>query len=442
MILELMIYGILPCLGSVFLLGAMFYGAYRIADAGMHGLRKVNIFHWSAAVIYVIASVLLSMLGNTWVNLCSVLCFPFVAGWVFGTSRTFLVPDLILAAAVFMTDTVVTVGYQILWMMGVLYLNSQELAYVLLVIVSRMLEFMVILLVAMIAARKGGRRITIRQAVLSVFLPMFSIFNMYCTLYMMQVYLTPEAMAITMVNLVMLIGLNIYFCVLIDIMSENRRLENERNLYRQQALMQYQYYEREEEKFEESRKMIHDIRNHIQAMEALYSSAGAEEASRYAGSIHNMLNRFRQKYYTSERLLNIILNDKAAGMQRAGIREDIKVGELSLDFMRDTDVTALFGNLLDNGVAAAAESRDGYIRLRVNMVRQFLSIVMENSCDREPVKEGEGFRSRKSGHCGLGIANIRWTVEQYGGDVQFSWKEGVFVTKIVLVCADRDPDGL
>ena len=27
MILELMIYGILPCLGSVFLLGAMFYGA-------------------------------------------------------------------------------------------------------------------------------------------------------------------------------------------------------------------------------------------------------------------------------------------------------------------------------------------------------------------------------------------------------------------------------
>ena len=167
MILELMIYGILPCLGSVFLLGAMFYGAYRIADAGMHGLRKVNIFHWSAAVIYVIASVLLSMLGNTWVNLCSVLCFPFVAGWVFGTSRTFLVPDLILAAAVFMTDTVVTVGYQILWMMGVLYLNSQELAYVLLVIVSRMLEFMVILLVAMIAARKGGRRITIRQAVLS-----------------------------------------------------------------------------------------------------------------------------------------------------------------------------------------------------------------------------------------------------------------------------------
>ena len=442
MTLAFIIYGILPCLGSVFLLGAMFYGAYRIANPGRHGLQKVSIFHWSVAGIYVIASILLSMLGNTWVNLTSILLFPFVAGWVLGTSGTFLVPYFILAAAVFLTDTVVGVVYQMMWVMGILYLNSTELAYILLVAVSRMLEFMVILLITMIARKKAGRHITARQVVLSIFLPVFSIFNMYCTLYMMQIYLVTEALVLFTVNLVLLIGLNIYFCVLIDIMGENRRLENERNLYRQQAMMQYQYYEREEEKFEESRKMIHDIRNHIQTMEALYQSAGAEEALQYAGNIHQMLNRFQQKYYTSERLLNIILNDKAACMQRAGIKEDMKVGELSLDFMRDTDVTTLFANLLDNAVAAAAESQGGYIRLRVNMVKQFLSIVMENSCDREPVKEGEGFRSRKSGHCGLGIANIRRTVEQYGGDVQFEWKEGVFFTKVVLVCAAQEMDSV
>lgn len=434
------IYGILPFLSSIFMMGAMFYGAYRIAGAGQSGLRKVNKFHWIVAGIYVIASVLLSVLGSTWVNLASILLFPFVAGWVLGTSGTFFVPYFILAVAVFMTDAGVVIGYQLLWVCGILYLNSPELAYILLVTVSRMLEFMVILLVVMIAEKKAGRHITARQVVLSILLPMFSIFNMYCTLYMMQIYMRTETIVLFMVNLFLLIGLNIYFCVLIDIMGENRRLENERNLYRQQAMMQYQYYEREEEKFEESRKMIHDIRNHIQAMEALYSSVGADEALQYAGDIHEMLNRFQQKYYTSEKLLNIILNDKAACMQRAGIREDMKVGELSLDFMRDTDVTTLFGNLLDNAVAAASEGQGGYIRLRVNRVRQFLSIVMENSCDREPVKEGKGFRSRKSGHCGLGIANIRRTVEQYGGDVQFEWKEGVFFTKVVLVCAAQEMD--
>ncbi len=434
--LIVVIYGVLPLVGSIFLLGSMFYGAYRIAaHSGM--VRGVNI-RWGVVAAFILFSVAISILGNTWLNLISILLFPFAAGWAFRTARTFLVPYFILAVSVFLTDVVSVTVYQMLWAWGILYLNSAELAYMLLVAVTRMMEFMVILLITMAAGKKAGRHITLRQVVLSVFLPMFSMFNMYYTLYMMQIYMVLDVVVLFVVNLILLIGLNLYFCVLIDIMGENHRLENERNLYRQQAVMQYRYYEREEEKYEESRKLIHDIRNHIQAMEALYRNAGAEDASQYAGNIHKMLNRFQQKYYTSDKLLNIILNDKAAHMQRVGIREDIKVGELSLEFMRDTDVTALFANLLDNAIAAAAGSGDSYIRLRVNMVRQFLSIVMENSCEQEPVKEGEGFRSRKSNHEGMGIANIRRTVDQYGGDVQFEWKEGVFITKAVVVCGDQE----
>ena len=96
------------------------------------------------------------------------------------------------------------------------------------------------------------------------------------------------------------------------------------------------------------------------------------------------------------------------------------------------DVTALFANLLDNAVAAAAESRDGYVRLRVNRVRQFLSVTVENSCDMAPVKSGSAFRSHKAGHEGLGLKIIRQTVEQYGGDVQMDWKEGVFTVRVML----------
>lgn len=425
--MDILIYLALPCLGSVFLLVAMFYGGYRIAGRPGMSARTLGI-----CVAFTLVNVAFSLLGNTWVNLAFMLLFPFAAWGAFGTPKIHYLHYFVLSVAVFLTDVVTILGFQLLVGYGILYLNSPELLYLLEIASVRMAEFMVILLVAMAAGRKQGRHITPRQVVLSVVFPVFSVFNMYCMVYLMQIYLTREMMLLFMVNLLLLIGLNIYFCVLVDVMSENHRLENERNLYRAQARMQHQYYEQEEEKYEASRKLIHDIRNHILAMEALYGKDDAPGAAKYAGDIHRMLNRFQQTYYTSEKLLNIILNDKAKTMRRLGVREDIRIGELSLDFMKETDVTALFANLLDNAVAAAADSREGYVRLRVNRVRQFLSVALENSCDREPQRAGGTFLSRRAGHEGLGLKIIQQTVERYGGDMQCDWEDGVFRVKVML----------
>lgn len=536
--MEILIYIVIPCVGSVFLLGGMFYGAYRMSgyaglpgredrllgedmprrkdvsrlrDApgqegmarrkgisrlrGMAGEKRMS---WRESMFrrglpgrtlgiisaYILVCVAFSSLGNTWVNLFFQFLFPLVAWRAYGTPKIYCLYYLILSVAVWLTDVAAVLTYQVLVAEGALYLNAPQLQYILLVAATRMAEFMVILLVSMAVGRRAGRHITVRQVALSVLLPLYSVFNMYCMLYLVQIFPTKEMLVLLGINLLLLIGLNIYFCVLVDVMSENHRLENERNLYRAQARMQHQYYEREEEKYEASRKLIHDIRNHIQAMEALYArehaggviggnagreASGAAEgdtcgdvpyaaggsacgdafgdarsavcedshgaahiAEKYAGDIHRMLNSFQQRYYTSEKLLNIILNDKAKIMQRLNVMEDMKVGELSLDFMREMDVTALFANLLDNAVAAAAESREKYVRLRVNRVRQFLSVILENSCDTAPVKAGSTFRSRQAGHQGLGLKIIRQTVEQYGGDMQMDWKDGVFTVRVML----------
>lgn len=542
--MEILIYIVIPCVGSVFLLGGMFYGAYRMSGyaglpgredrllgedmprrkdvsrlrgapgqegmarrkgisrlRGMAGEKRMS---WRESMFrrglpgrtlgiisaYILVCVAFSSLGNTWVNLFFQFLFPLVAWRAYGTPKIYCLYYLILSVAVWLTDVAAVLTYQVLVAEGALYLNAPQLQYILLVAATRMAEFMVILLVSMAVGRRAGRHITVRQVALSVLLPLYSVFNMYCMLYLVQIFPTKEMLVLLGINLLLLIGLNIYFCVLVDVMSENHRLENERNLYRAQARMQHQYYEREEEKYEASRKLIHDIRNHIQAMEALYArehaggviggnagreASGAAEgdtcgdassavrgashgdarsavcedshgaahiAEKYAGDIHRMLNSFQQRYYTSEKLLNIILNDKAKIMQRLNVREDMKVGELSLDFMREMDVTALFANLLDNAVAAAAESREKYVRLRVNRVRQFLSVTLENSCDTAPVKAGSTFRSRQAGHQGLGLKIIRQTVEQYGGDMQMDWKDGVFTVRVMLTAEAPTPSDL
>lgn len=425
--MEILVYMVLPCLGSIFLVGAMFYGAYRIA-----GQPKLNAVSWGLMAAYTVVSVAFSLMGSLWVNLAFGILFPFAAIWILKASRACLVPYFILSAAVFLTDAAVAMGFSLLVTSGVLFLNFKDLLYILLVVSDRMIEFMLICLIAMAAGKRAGGHVTVRQVLLSVLLPLFSVFHMYSMVYLMQIYMVEEAVLLLLANLILLIGMNLYFCVLVDVMSENHRLEQERNLYRRQAEMQYRYYAREEEKYEESRKLVHDIRNHMLAMEKLYDSEKAEAAAEYAGNIHQMLNSLGQKYYTAEKLLNIILNDKARQMQSAGIREDMKIGELSLDFMRDVDITALFGNLLDNAIAAAAKEEKGFVKLRINKVRQFISITMENSSGRKPVRTKGGFLSEKVGHEGVGIGSIRQVVERYGGDVQFGWKEGVFTVKVML----------
>ena len=59
---------VIPCLGSIFLVGAMFYGAYRIA-----GQPKLHAASWGLMAAYTAANLGCSLLGNFWINLMYIL---------------------------------------------------------------------------------------------------------------------------------------------------------------------------------------------------------------------------------------------------------------------------------------------------------------------------------------------------------------------------------
>ena len=89
--MEILIYLVLPCAGSAFLLGAMFYGAYRIA--GQPSLTRSLL---AFMAIYIVVCVAFSTLGSTWVNLAFMLLFPFAAG------RIFAIREMLAGALLFL----------------------------------------------------------------------------------------------------------------------------------------------------------------------------------------------------------------------------------------------------------------------------------------------------------------------------------------------------
>lgn len=163
----------------------------------------------------------------------------------------------------------------------------------------------------------------------------------------------------------------------------------------------------------------------------LYHLGDLEAADRYCSDIGGMLRSLERVTYTEHRMLNLILNEKLNLQEMKGARLRIEIGQADLSFMKDIDVTTIFSNLLDNAREAVAEcGEERYLSLKMDEAKDFLVICLRNSC---PAK-----RKKRKGHEGLGLVNVRYVVESYGGTMQVSRLKDGYQTSITIPIERRE----
>lgn len=426
--IETLLYFVLPLLGSVFILTSVFAGMKSIGTNITVTVFKKNLI----LTVYMLITLLLSFTGNGLINLIALLFIPVIGHYLYNNLRLYIVYYTGLVVAFYLTDILSILLLQLMFQAGIIYFINETAYYMVLIITIRFVEFIVLKILVNVIRRRQKEQITRRQMLNSFLLPVFSIINLFSMMYFMQVYPSEGSILLFEINIALLIGLNIYFTSVFDIITQNTHLENELNLYVQQQVIHSRYYESLEQKYDNTRKLVHDIRNHILAMEHLYEEQQNLIGCQYTKDVHDILNQLGQKYYTSCKILNIILNDKVQIMQAHDIEADIKISEVDLSFIREVDITTLFANILDNAIEAAADSQDKRIILRVVMIHDFISINLKNSMLKEPVKTSRGFLSTKLSHEGLGLKNVERVIAHYKGDVQYEWGEQYFITRIML----------
>ena len=103
-----------------------------------------------------------------------------------------------------------------------------------------------------------------------VLIPIFSILNIYLMLFV-SAYAFEDIMYLLIIcDVVLIFILNLYLFSLLSKVSENVEIRGKLALYDQASDLQYRYYQEMETKLEDSRKTVHDMKNHLQAMERLY----------------------------------------------------------------------------------------------------------------------------------------------------------------------------
>lgn len=217
------------------------------------------------------------------------------------------------------------------------------------------------------------------------------------------------------------------------VISKNRKirmLENEN--YKNSV--ELEEYKTIKEKYEHSRIMNHDFREHLNILKTLISE-DIQKAQEYVGTVEKECEDSKIEKYSDNDILNILLIRKKKECEENGIKLNITSTNPKLDFIDGMDTVAIFSNLINNAIEACSNSVRKDIFIDLYTVNNAFSVIkVENYADKEPIVIEGMLRSGKDNgnYHGIGIKSINNSLSKYDGKMSWSYDKakGMFRTVI------------
>lgn len=226
--------------------------------------------------------------------------------------------------------------------------------------------------------------------------------------------------------------LNLAVIYFFEYVSKSVQLESDLTLMKQQMDMQYDYYSSLETEYENSQRIMHDIKNHLEVIDKLYQDK-QEKGEKYTKKIYDIIEDAKVSFRCNNRILNIIVNKIIKECKNDNIYFEFSVENLDLSFIDDIDITTIFANLLDNAIEACNRITYGnkLIELRIYKYNKMLIINVINTIAEIPLSDDNGnMLSSKDGHKAIGLSNVKYIVEKYSGDININIDQNRFSVNI------------
>ena len=201
-----------------------------------------------------------------------------------------------------------------------------------------------------------------------------------------------------------------------------------------------------ERQLDEAAKLRHDFRQELLILQEFARSGDRDALERYLPHI-TLDSKPISIPLCPNPLVNTMLQFYFNKARDAGIEIDAVIQADSDLWLTAADVSLLFGNMLENGVTAAAEAPAGSRRLRIRTTQtaDCFVVAMGNTFGiPRTVQEDGKFVSTKPDHTGIGLTSIRSVALQYDGDTKFLVDGDMFMSYVILFrpCSSAPtPDG-
>lgn len=175
----------------------------------------------------------------------------------------------------------------------------------------------------------------------------------------------------------------------------------------------------------------HDMKNHLLAMSALAEHKEWDKLKEYLSKVSQTGILNDEDIETGNIIVNAIVNMNRQTAEELGIGFECDVHITKALSMDDYDLCIIWGNILDNALAAADRAEeDKYVRIQAEIVKSNLLINVKNSVQQGGLKDDFG-------ECdyGTGLMNVKKIVQKEKGVLDIQTAGDVFEITVLLPVA-------
>ena len=230
------------------------------------------------------------------------------------------------------------------------------------------------------------------------------------------------------VHLTLVCYLSAFVCTLLSnlMLKKDRQLADMAKIQDNMRLS-YALALQKEESDEQIRRMVHDLRHQLTALEA---GEHREEALK---ELRDSLEQARPVSYSDHPVLNAVLTEACQKADAAGVTFRVESRFGTFPMLSDLEVSSLFSNACSNALDAARESEEKWIEGRYNETETFMVVIFRNSfAHLRRAPDGTFLTTKEGGLHGIGLKSMKETVSRHGGSLKASCEDRVFTLTLYL----------
>ena len=314
--------------------------------------------------------------------------------------------------------------------------------YVLNALFSKILFFVLSYFISHYLADRKMKINTWKQLLPLSVLPIATIFTLMAIYFLLQNQKVPLDSRSFIYNLpiigaVLLMLANVFILVFYDRFRKSNQKLYLLQMSEEKSKLDYQYLETLKENYQQTRILIHDMKNHLLAIQSLAAQAGDSAVSAYIRDLQNSEALSYNPIFSDNEALNAVLNYEKSKCEPYKIQMRVLNEGIHLRHISDIDICRIFSNALDNAIEAADQSREKEIEVSLYCQNEAFSVIsIVNSCDTPPIfVKGRPISKKADAHLhGLGLISIEATLEKYRGEVEYQYdaEQNIFQTLIVI----------